>query len=132
MLDYPGNKLRRLQGIMLPERTIKPRIAYGSASLASGNHKWFYFQTKPDGMVYKLAEFSSGQTEFGWHHVALKLYDVMIMQEYGKEFSVWSYAVDKPLIFRYPDILYIFLGNATTGTINVWFHMTFWREIDRS
>ena len=132
MLDYPGNKLRILQGVMLPGRSIKPRIVYGDVALASGKHKWFYYATKPDGMVYKLAEFSSGQTEFGWHHVALKLGDDMFMHEYGKEFSVWSYAVDRPLIFRYPDILYIFLGNGTVGTIHAWFHMTFWREIDRS
>ena len=132
MPDYPGNKKRMFQGIMLPGSTIKPRIVSGSVSLGVGDHQWFYYATKPDGMIYKLSEFSSGQTEFGWHHVALKLDDDMIMHEYGKEFSVWSFAANKVLSFRYPDIIYIFLGNGTSGTINAWFHMTFWREIDRS
>lgn len=132
MLDYPGNKRRAFTGIMQPTRTIKARIVYGEVDLSSGDGQWFYYSTKPDGMIYKLCEFSSGQTPFGWHHVGLKLGDELFMHEYGKEFSVWNFAVDRAMAFRYPDVVYIYLGNATTGDISAWFQMSFWREIDRS
>lgn len=132
MQDRSQNKRNVLVGPTLPVPVSPIWSYYDVWNVASVQAKSWDIIIPPDGMVYKLANYSHGMIPTGWIVSAIFLNSDIIWYQYEGWTQQWSPSVANAPKFEYPDIIRVTIAHVYSSyNVNHYWEMDFWRELKR-
>jgi hypothetical protein len=95
--------------------------------------KTWTWTVPPDGMVYKLCNYTHAMIPTGWTVSLIKFNDETVWYQYGGFMLSWNPTAANAPLLKYPDTITVSIAHVFASYhVNHYWQMDFWREQARS